>query len=724
MSAAPHPREPTAKETIVDIALFAPLPDALSYLWPAALGIPEIGIRVRVPLGHTSRIGVVTRCDATPDLPEKEMKRVTDRLDEAPLLPDGYLRWSRRLGNYYLATEGERWECVLAWAADERRRRFRLRNEEALRDRMPELYAALGGSRRTLSLGTIQTRLHDKATHWLLAQAVRQGWVEEVVDALPEPPATVATKQQEITLNETQRDAVRALRDAGGKFACHLLFGCTGSGKTEVYLRAAERIIADGGQVLILVPEIGLTPMWMARIAHRLGRVGLWHSALKPRQRHALRHRLSQVDAVIGTRSALFLPLPRLRLIVVDEEHDNSFKQQDGLPFSARDMAVLLAQELRIPIVLGSATPSVESWWQAERKRYCRLDLPHRVGHGGVVATQVVDMRGSHELISPALNDALQRTLEAGQQSLLYLNRRGYAPALHCTACGAQPDCRHCAARLTLHRQRGLLCCHLCGWQRQVPNRCEACGEQALLPLGAGTERISEVLTQMVPKLRFARLDRDAVTSMEQHIAVLDRFARGEIDCLIGTQMVVKGHHFPRVTLVGVVQADLGLHIPDLRAAERWWQQLTQVMGRAGRGTTPGTTILQSYQPDHPWFQQLGDSGAEAILHQELANRRAMHAPPFSLWVRIVFSAVREDRALREAKRMRDLVATQLPEISVSGPVPCVLERVNRRFRFELLLRDDSRRQLPWSLAPLLRSMPPLSGGVRRKVDVDPLDMM
>jgi len=707
--------------TVVEVAVFAPLPRPFHYLWPDDLGDPLTGVRLLVPLGASQRLGVIERVCTMPSADVTDYKWVSDRLDVTPLLAADYRHWSARMAAYYLALPGERWETALAWAADEGRRRFKVVDRDALAASMPLLSAAFGASHRFLTQATIRTRLASSASYWQLRMAQQQGWVMEVVDPLPQ--TTKAPIQHNIvTLNAAQQEAVDCLIKAQGRFQCHLLFGCTGSGKTEVYIRAAQQVIASGGQVLVLVPEIGLTPLWLSRVTERLGQVGVWHSALKPRNRHALRSRLAQVDAVVGTRSALFLPLPRLQFIIVDEEHDGSFKQHDGLPFSARDMAVLLAQQLEIPVVLGSATPSMESWHQAHCGKYQLLNLPDRVGGGGVVATKVVDMRGSYAVLSPPLLAALARTREAGQQSILYLNRRGYAPALHCTACGAVPTCRHCASRLTLHRQRKELRCHLCDWKRRVPNRCDSCGEQALLPLGAGTERLLELLATELPQLRVARLDRDVVGSMEQHIAILDAFNSGSVDCLIGTQMVVKGHHFPRVTLIGVVQADLGLNLPDVRAAERWWQQLTQVIGRAGRGSEAGQTLLQSYQPDHPWLGQLGDRFARSILQQEMTMRQAMAAPPFARWVRVVFSAVREDRALDAANRMREVTVT-LAGIQVSGPIPCAIERINRRFRFELLLKDESRKLLPWLLKPVLDRLPMLSG-VRRKVDVDPIDMM
>ncbi|MDQ6950480.1 MAG: primosomal protein N' [Mariprofundales bacterium] len=708
---------------LVAVALFAPLPRLFTYAWPASLGNPEVGVRLRVPLAAALRTGVVERvltAVEASEIAQDRLKWVEDRLDHAPLLPPQYVIWSARLAAYYLALPGDRWALPLAWAADEQRRRFRPRDTVRLSQENPAL-SFLFRNLTPLTQATIVARLGASDSYWQLRQAEIDGLIEEVV----EPLATLHRNDEPVVaqLTPPQQQAVDALALSGDRFAPHLLFGCTGSGKTEVYIRAARRVVDQGGQVLILVPEIGLTPMWLARVAQRLGVVAAWHSGLKPRQKHAVRHALDRVDCVVGTRSSLFLPLQRLGLIVVDEEHDASFKQSDGVAFSARDMAVLLAQQLQIPLVLGSATPSVESWRLASEGRYRLLTLPSRIGRASTVTTQVIDMRGSRDILSPGLLAALEATHAAGQQSILYLNRRGYAPALHCTACGHVPLCRHCAARLTLHRGRGELRCHLCGWKRRVQDRCDSCGEVALLPLGAGTERIFELLAERLPTLATARMDRDAIRSPEDLSVLLGQFGSGEVDCLIGTQMVVKGHHFPNVTLVGVVQADLGLNLPDLRAAERWWQQLTQVIGRAGRGEVAGRTLLQSYQPDHPWLSRLGDAYAESILREELALRRDMQAPPFSRWVRVVFSALHTERALDAAQQMVDGVASLLTaEVGCIGPIPCAIERINRRFRYEVLLRDPSRNCLPWALAPLLTQ--PIPRGVRRRIDVDPVEMM
>ena len=410
-------------------------------------------------------------------------------------------------------------------------------------------------------------------------------------------------------------------------------------------------------------------------------------------------------------------------MIVVDEEHDTSFKQQEGMAYSARDMGVLLAQELTIPIVLGSATPSLESWRQAAAGVYQRLDLPLRIASNNPpIASTVIDMRHEDELISGALLAALQQTLADGDQSILFLNRRGYAPALQCTACGDVPECTACSLRLTLHRRAAQLRCHACGYHRHVPKTCECCGEVAFLPLGEGTEKLDEWLSKAIPELRFSRFDRDVITSHARLENTLTEFEQGKIDCLIGTQMLVKGHDFPNVTLVGVINADLGVSLPDFRAGERWWQQMTQITGRAGRGQKPGQVIIQTRMPEAAWFDRMAESQAQSTMNDELELRRQLSFPPFARWVRIVFSARKLDRAMQSAKQYATLCQA-LHGISITGPMPCAMERIAGNYRIELLLRDTTRKLLPWKLNHVIAAMP-VQRNVRIRIDVDPQDMM
>ncbi len=703
----------------VEVAVFSPLSGSFTYRWSPQFGLPAVGMRVQVLFGRGKRLGIVTAVDTTPPA-DYELKAVCDLLDPSPLFDASRLAWLSRAARYYLAGLGTMLETAAAWA-DDSTRSFRCLEREKLADFDAGL-ARVFTSRRAMNLKTVIGKLNEEGAQFRMLQALGAGLLHEKES---EPAPYVDNMPGEAvpdTLTAAQQEALERILQQRQKFSPYLLFGCTGSGKTEVYIRAAQQLIGEGRQVLILVPEIGLTPMWLSRLSQRLSNIGVWHSGLSDAERRAVRNRLNKLDVLIGTRSALFLPLPRLGLIVLDEEHDSSFKQQEGVRYHARDMALLLAQELKIPVVLGSATPSLESWRQAKSGKYVLLRLPERIALQQCIEKCVVDMRGHHDVISPPLLDALQKARQAGQQSLLYLNRRGYAPALHCTACGHVPECPACSLRLTLHRSRRQLRCHACGFLKAAPKVCADCGEDALLPLGSGTEKVEELLKSLLPDVSFQRFDRDAITHPRQLQQLLEAFARGEIDCLVGTQMLVKGHHFPNVTLVGVVHADQGLSLPDFRAGERWWQQMTQVVGRTGRGDAPGRVLIQTYSPDAPWLARIGDESAEAVLNDELHLREQLDYPPYARWARIVFSAVDARRAEGAAMQLAEALRNHA-DVKVAGPMPAAVERLAGRYRFELVLRDSSREWLPWKLAPFLDAMP-VPSGVRRVVDVDPVDMM
>ncbi|MDX8396666.1 MAG: primosomal protein N' [Mariprofundaceae bacterium] len=700
----------------VEVAVFAPLKSLFTYQWPESLGLPVEGLRIRIPFGRGKRVGMILT--VSENKPDYNCKFVLDRLDIEPLYDQARREWLGRVERYYLSTSGETYETALAWADDDKRR-FKCMNQDALVESNPTLAKSFH-TKAAVSLKTIQQRNKIPDIQFQLLQALGCGDVCEVFDS-PE----ICDRSSALdfcSLRPAQQEACDAIMASENKFQPSLLFGCTGSGKTEVYIQAAEALVANGLQILVLVPEIGLTPMWLERLQGRFGQVASWHSAMGARERISVRHQLTDVDVLIGTRSALFLPLPRLGLIVIDEEHDGSFKQQDGIAYSARDMSLLLAQQLNIPIVLGTATPSLESWRQVDAGRMTRLDLPERINTNACIDTKIIDMCGYDETLSKPMMSALRKTREAGQQSILFLNRRGYSPALQCTACGEVPECHACSVSLTLHRKAGQLRCHTCGFSRPVMSVCDACGEVSLLPLGAGTEKLEEQLADTLPELRVARFDRDVMTSQKRFNQVLQDFSTGNIDCLIGTQMLVKGHHFPNVTMVGVVNADQGLSMPDFRAGERWWQQMTQVVGRAGRGGQESKIIIQTRNPDLPWLQRIGDVHVEAMMNEELELRRQLNYPPFARWVRIVFSAIQAGDAFNSAQLHADKIR-QWGEVDISGPVACPMERVAHRFRVELIIRDASRKHLPWKLAPLLDVIK-VPSQVRRKVDVDPMDLM
>jgi len=704
---------------MVQAAVFAPLWQEYTYLWPDHLGKPRLGLRITVPFGQSKRVAVVTGLHALESSDDSAMlKDVIDRLDDKPIFNALRRRWIERCAAYQLCTLGEMYETASAWAAIDKHRQFRCNQPDELLVADASLGRAFT-TKRAISLSTIAQHSQLADVQWRALQAVKSGLLEEVLLA---PKKLPETQYQAISLRPSQQSAVQAISDQKNQFTPLLLFGCTGSGKTEVYLQAAEQCVAEGKQVLILVPEIGLTPMWLNRLSARFSEIGIWHSGLTHREKNHLRSRLSSVQILLGTRSALFLPLPNLALMVIDEEHDSSFKQQDGVQYSARDLSMLLAQELKIPLVLGSATPSLESWRQVQMESMQCFKLSERVYEHTAITPEIVDMRGSHDVFSPAMLERIIACHARGEQIMLYLNRRGYAPALQCTACGDVPKCPSCSVRLTLHRQAGMLRCHTCDYAKRVNLTCQQCGEKAYLPLGSGTERLEEDLQKAIPTLRLARFDRDVIKNAKDLTEVLSAFEAGDIDCLVGTQMLVKGHHFPNVTLVGVINADLGMNLPDFRASERWWQQMTQVFGRTGRGEKAGHVVVQTWSPDAPWFEKLDEQKAEDVLNEELSLREWTKFPPYARWVRIVFSSLAQQKALQAAKLFAErLVAWDA--VKVSGPLPCAMERVANRYRFELIVRDETRRHLPWQLLPLLKLMR-VPSGVRRKVDVDPLDLM
>ncbi|MDQ6979477.1 MAG: primosomal protein N' [Mariprofundaceae bacterium] len=707
------------KHIVVDIAVASPLRRTFHYRWPADWSAPQVGVRVRIPLGKSVRQGVLIAIIENDSNDVDALREVADVLDDAPLFDTIHQQWVARLSRYYLTPLGMMWDTALAWAAVDDKQRFCPEDSAALAEHFPELHQAYR-NKTALTLKTLRQRCPVDDLCQRVQQAVKQHCLRQVhpKSAWLAPSENMTTPPK---LYPEQQAAVAAIVARRHEFHPVLLFGCTGSGKTEVYLEAAKQCVADGGQVLILVPEIGLTPMWQARLRQRFERIVIWHSALSSGQRIATRAHLDEAQVLIGTRSALFLPLPRLAMIVMDEEHDSSFKQQDGSCYSARDAALMLAQQRAIPMVMGTATPSLETWSQAQQGRYLRLDLTRQAIANQPVKQAIVDMRNHKDVLSPALLSVLQTTREAGEQSILFLNRRGYAPALQCTACGHVYHCPACSVRLTLHRHLGELHCHVCTYIRRAPRACEECGEAALLPMGAGTERLDEELKQQIPELRVERFDRDKVTSHQRLVDILQRFEQGELDCLIGTQMLVKGHDFPNVTLVGVVHADMGLSVPDFRASERWWQQMTQVMGRAGRGHKPGRVLLQTWMPEAPWLARIRDQSAADTLDEELAMRKLLHFPPFSRWVRLVCSATQAEKAELAAQQIAT-ACQHIPDIQVMPAMPCALERQAHRYRYEVLLRDNSKQHLPWKLAPILERLR-LPSQTRCRIDVDPLDM-
>ncbi|MCX7925486.1 MAG: primosomal protein N' [Fimbriimonadales bacterium] len=545
-----------------------------------------------------------------------------------------------------------------------------------------------------------------------------------------EEPATPTTPPPALT--PAQQRAVDALNNAlrEGGHQAFLLYGVTGSGKTEVYLRAAAECLRMGRGVMVLVPEIALTAQVSQAFRERFGAgVAVWHSQLSPSERYAqwLRIRRGDAPVVVGARSAIFAPMPDVGLIIVDEEHETSYKQAYAPTYHARPLAEARARDARAVLLLGSATPALETFYRAEQGLLQRLDLPERVGGATLPETQLVDLRGKpFQPISPELLDALKETLARGEQAILFLNRRGFAPMLLCRECGYTPICPNCSVALVYHRgATPFMLCHHCGHRQTPPSVCPQCGGLEIRPFGVGTQRVEATLQQLLPEARAARLDRDVFQRRGQLLQVLSEFRSGNLNVLIGTQMAARGLDFPRVTLVGVISADTGLYLPDFRASERVFQLLTQVIGRAGRREQRGQAIVQTYNPDHPAVQCALKQDYDAFYRQELELRREVGYPPFTRLVNLLCTDVGAPAAERPLVQLAEMLNPQVGDrlLQLLGPAPAPLERVENRYRYHLLLKFAPETEPAEILAPALDALP-LAERARVRVDIDPMQLL
>lgn len=541
----------------------------------------------------------------------------------------------------------------------------------------------------------------------------------------PEAPSPL---YPEIAPNDAQLAALEAIRQARATGGTVLLHGVTGSGKTEVYLRAVQEVLAEGRQAVVLVPELALTPQAVERYRGRLGEtVGVLHSGLTDpeRREHWWSLKRGELDVALGTRSAVFAPLERPGLFVIDEEHETSYKQEGSPRYHARQVAFQRAARHGAGLVLGSATPSLESYHAAEQGRFRLVELPGRPGGRPLPSVRIVDMRRYFRrgrLLSPALADAVRGRVSAGEQVVLLLNRRGFANFLQCQDCGHVPGCGRCSISLTWHRARGLLRCHYCLHQERPPETCPNCRGHRFKHGGAGTERLEEEVQELVPGVPVVRMDSDTTSAAGAHGRLLDRFGSGQAQVLVGTRMIAKGLDFPSVTLVGVVRADAELHLPDFRAAERTFQLLSQVAGRAGRGDRPGEVILQAMDPEHPCLEAAAAHDYGAMYRAELAIRREAGYPPYRRLVRVVLSHPEEARAEAEAERVARGLARALPQAEMVGPAPCPVERLRGRYRWHLLLKGSKVQEMMDAAGNYLR--PPEGQELLILADPDPQSLM
>jgi primosomal protein N' (replication factor Y) (superfamily II helicase) len=729
------------KGTLVRVALPVPLAQTFDYL-PGPFD-PAPGCRVRVPFGRSNHIGIVIDRVAETSIERKRLKPVAALLDAERLFDPELLGDLRRAADYWCGAIGE----VVMGALPRLLREAKpvpAGDDEAWRLTRPGQSARDAKRRRgksaalleALSAATLRAEdLDELLPGW--RAAARRLRDAGLIERCPAPANGSLRVRAPPPLTGEQRRALEAVVAAGPGFHAWLLQGVTGSGKTEVYLALAERILAAGRQVLWLVPEIGLVPQALRRLRTRFdARIVVLHSNLAEgeRARAWLAARRGEAAVIVGARSAVFAPLPNAALIVVDEEHDNSYKQQDGgFRYHARDFALMRAQTLRVPLVLGSATPSLETLANAESGRYTKLQLRSRVHARPPSPVHVLDLRGVRLVhgLSPALLEALDACVARGEQALVFRNRRGYAPVLLCHACGWHAACPRCERPLTLHRAGARLRCHHCGDARPVPSVCPGCGARALTPQGHGTQRLEEALKSRYPDVPVLRVDRDSTRRRDAFDKLFDRLEQGGAAILVGTQMLAKGHDLPNLTTVAMTGVDEGLRSVDFRAGEKLAQLIVQVAGRAGRADRPGEVWLQTHEPGHPLLATLLHGGYPAAAGQLLEERLALALPPFAHMV--LLRAEAADRRALDAflvaagDALAAFQATRPPEqrVRVDGPIPAPMPLRGGRRRAQFLVESRDRPLLRHALAAWLPMLHAIRQprGLRWSVDVDPVDL-
>ncbi|MDA7428397.1 primosomal protein N' [Primorskyibacter aestuariivivens] len=702
----------------------------LDYLAPE--GGCHLGAFVEVPLGPRKMLGVVWG-EGEGSFDRAKLRQVIRVLDVAPM-GEGLRSFLTRAGAYTLTPLPAmlRLATRAPGLGDPPSMRKIYRRGEGLPDRdtkarraVIETLAEYGDLAFTLKELAEMAGVSASVVKGLVAQGV----VREEEAPRDTPYRTLDPARPGKTLTGDQAQAAEHLRGAlQGGYSTTLLRGVTGSGKTEVYLEAVAECLRKGRQALVLLPEIALTQEFLTRVEARFGaQPAEWHSGVTMTERRRCWKMVGQGGAqmVVGARSALFLPFRDLGLIVVDEEHDNSYKQEDGVLYNARDMAVLRAAIEGAAVVLASATPSLESWANAESGKYTRLDLTSRFGEAVMPEMRAIDMRAetlpSNRWISPSLQKLVETRMQAGEQSLLFINRRGYAPITLCRACGHQIGCDHCDARMVEHRFLKRLVCHQCGETKPMPNACPSCeAEDKLAAVGPGVERLSEEAVALFPDARVATLSSDMYGSARALKEQIREIAEGGADIIIGTQLVAKGHNFPLLTLVGVIDADLGLQGSDLRAAEHTFQLMRQVAGRAGRAEKPGTAVLQTYQPEHPVIRAILAGDEEAFWSAEATERRGAGVPPYGRMAGIIISSTDAQEAFDLGNALaRNDMALRRVGAQVFGPAPAPIARVRGRHRVRLLVKADKGTALQPALAEWVGQFP-LKGQLRLAVDIDP----
>jgi primosomal protein N' (replication factor Y) (superfamily II helicase) len=739
---------------LVSVAVPVPFLDVLTYQVPDGVALPQRGARVVVPLGKRVVTGIVIDPNAVlnPDQTAAEkLKNLIEVLDDEPFLPGPVVDLALWVAEYYACGAGDALAAAVPSTQAHKTIRYATLTVQghdvdapalsAFRGRQKEALELLRGKPQGMSVPAMNERGISTDVLQRLAEKGLVAFRRERVERDPFTNGAASTPVSSSSGRLLTDEQATALEDLGAaaaaaQFAVFLLQGVTGSGKTEVYLRLAERILGGGKSVLVLVPEIALTPAVASAFRDAFGdRVAVQHSGLSDGERSDQWYRIrrGEVSVVVGTRSAVFAPLADLGLIIVDEEHDTSFKQEETPRYNGRDVAVMRGKHEGALVVLGSATPSLESGQNASSGRYTRLLMQRRVQDRPLASVSVVDMRqeyaehGPDVILSGQLKNAITKRLEAGQQSLILLNRRGLATAVFCRQCGGTIECPNCSVSLIVHtegRERHRARCHYCNYSMLVPKACPACKGPYLERRGFGTERVADEISRLWPDARVARLDRDTVRRKGAAAAILRSMAAGSIDLLVGTQMIAKGHDFPRVTLVGVISADVGLGLADFRAAERTFQLLTQVAGRAGRGEERGEAIVQTLYPNHYSIGHACRQDYGAFFADELRYRQAMRYPPLTALVNLVVKGTDARAALTDAATLAQHLRSHADagRFSVLGPAPAPVAKLRGEYRAQIFLKGNHRASMREAVLAALAAEPEM----RRRVaiDIDPVSIL
>jgi len=682
------------------VAFDLPVPTEFTYEVPAELenGL-RAGQRVRVPFRTQSRVGYLVAFEEESAV--ERVRPITAVVDHEPIVPEDLLALARWIARYYGCSLGEALQGMLPGGVRRGAPRVRVvvrTGEGELPARARKAAAVLEALEKFDRPPPVRELLEQAgASRAALKTLERAGLVRiepRAEDLESRPPSSGAFETPPV-LEEPQRAALDGMRAdlIEPRFAVHLLLGVTGSGKTEVYLRAIAETVAAGRQAIVLVPEIALTPQTVRRFQARFPRVEALHSQQTEATRRQAwqRIRRGEADVVIGPRSAVFAPVPRLGLLVVDEEHEGSFKQEQSPRYHARDAGIVRARHVGCPVVLGSATPSLESYRNAQRGRYVLHKLPHRARGIPMPPVRVIDMTQQKDpLFSRPMRHAVAEAVAAGGQAILFLNRRGFATLLSCGRCGHRLGCPHCSSALVFHKGRRKTVCHICGHETKAPEKCPECHHGELTTLGCGTERVEEDAARAWPGVAIERIDSDSARGSRLEDA-LERFRKGETRILIGTQMIAKGHHFPRVTLVGIVNADTALHLADFRANERTFSLIAQVAGRAGRGDDGGEVLVQTFNPEHYAIRHATRHDFEGFAEEELEEREMLGLPPSRRCALLTISAEDEQDARAVARGIGELLEPEAKrrEVEMRGPAKAPMERVRGRWRFMILLLGD-----------------------------------